>query len=93
MKDLEIPHVSSLDVNNSQLFVIQYCNDLLQALSYVLDLNITKKLKSSAYVTIMTDESTYIVIHHKLCISARIVDPTSLKVSKLIGRVGVYYCK
>ena len=39
------------------------------------------QINASPVVTILTDESTDIVVHHKLCISCRIVDPVSLQPS------------
>ena len=39
------------------------------------------KLKLSPVITIMTDESTDLTVHHKLVITARIVDPVSLSPS------------
>ena len=37
--------------------------------------------KKSPVITILTDESTDIVVHHKLCINVRVVDPLSLNPS------------
>lgn len=48
-----------------------------------IDTEVTKKLQKSPVVTIMTDESTDIVVHHKLCITARIVDPVTLTPSTM----------
>jgi len=51
---------------------------MLGAISTFIDNDITEKLKASPVLTIMTDESTDISVHHKLYISARIVDPVTL---------------
>ena len=50
----------------------------LEAISQCIDMRVTEEVKKSPVVTILTDESTDIVIHHKLCISARVVDPITL---------------
>lgn len=52
--------------------------DFLEAISQSINERITVSLQNSPVITIMTDESTDIVVHHKLCISARIVDPITL---------------
>lgn len=57
--------------------------DILNALSTTLDKAVTEKLHQSPFITILTDESTDICVNHKLCISARIVDPVSLSPSTL----------
>ena len=57
--------------------------DILSAVSDFIDSGVTEQLQKSPTITIMTDESTDIVVHHKLCISARIVSPIDLKPSTL----------
>ena len=82
LKDVGTPNVHSLNVNEkSDYSSYNTAVDLLSALSYVIDVNITKQLQDSPVITILTDESTDFVVHHKVCISARVVDPLTLKPS------------
>ena len=53
-------------------------NELLKVLSDVIDGSITQKMHESPVVTVLTDESTDIVVHHKLAINVRVVDPVTL---------------
>lgn len=84
LKDLNTPNIDKLQVNDR----VDYTSyntalDLLKAVSSVIDKSVTEKVQKSPVVTILTDESTDIVVHHKLCISARVVDPVSLQPSTL----------
>ncbi|XP_062582081.1 uncharacterized protein C17orf113-like [Saccostrea cucullata] len=82
LKDLGVPDIDALDVNKHVDYTsYNTANDLLKSMSNVIDQEITDKLQKSPTVTIMTDESTDIANHHKLCISARVVDPISLQPS------------
>ena len=89
LKELDNPHLDALKVGEN----IDYSSyttacDLLDALSKVIDKTVTAKLKASPVVTIMTDESTDITVHHKLVINARIVDTAiDLCQSQLQGSV------
>ena len=79
---LNVPGLDALKINER----IDYSSyttacDLLTALSNVIDDQISDKLKKSPVITILTDESTDIVVHHKLCINVRVVDPLSLNPS------------
>lgn len=79
LKELAVPDIDYLNVNEG-------CNyssyttavDLLDAISTSIDNKITETIKKSPVLTVMTDESTDIMIHHKLCISARVVNPLTL---------------
>ena len=51
--------------------------EMLEAISISIDTVVTQKLKESPVLTILTDKNTDVSVHHKLCISARIVDPTT----------------
>ncbi len=82
LQELETPNLSSLRIKDS----IDYSSyptalDLLKSISDTLDQNVTDKMKQSPVITLLTDESTDIVVHHKLVINCRIVDPTSLQPS------------
>ena len=84
MKDCKMPYADALNVNSRVNYNSYYTAvDLLTSLSNVIDTNITEKINASPVVTILTDESTDIVVHHKLCISTRIVDPITLQPSTL----------
>ena len=50
----------------------------LDAMSEIIDENITAKMKQSPTITVLCDESTDIVVHHKLAINIRVVNPTTL---------------
>ena len=52
--------------------------DFLKAISDILDKEVTDQVRKFSVLTIMTDESADIVVNHKLCISALVVDPVSL---------------
>jgi hypothetical protein len=78
MKFLKVgtPNFDSLNVNKrADYSSYNTAVDLLTALSDVIDENIIIffKLHESPVLTILTDESTYFIVHHKLCISARVV--------------------
>jgi hypothetical protein len=79
LKEVQTPNVDALVVN-SRVDYMSYNTgvDLLTALSTVIDNTITDKLQKSPAITILTDESTDIIVHHKLCITARVVDPRTL---------------
>ena len=82
LKELENPHLEALKVGEN----IDYSSytsacGFLDALSKAVDNSVNSKLKSSPVITIMTDESTDITVHHKLVISVRVVDPVSLSPS------------
>ena len=84
MKDCKMPHADVLNVNSRVDYDSYYtAMDLLTSFTNVIDTNITEKINASSVVTILTDESTDIVVYHKLCISTRIVDPTTLQPSTL----------
>ncbi|WAR21374.1 ZN862-like protein, partial [Mya arenaria] len=84
LKFLGTPNMAALKVGKN----IDYTSyttacDILSALSDFIDSGVTEKLQQSPTINIMTDESTDIVVHHKLCISARVVDPINLTPSTL----------
>lgn len=79
LKDIGVSDIDSLNVNKRRLFVIQY-NDLLKSISNVINNDTTERLRGSPHLTILTDEGTDIANHHKLSISARIINPVSLQV-------------
>lgn len=84
MKSCETPYLENLKVSDT----IDYSSydtakGLLEALSNVIDTDTTEKMKDSPVITVLTDESTDIIVHHKLCIKVRIVDPLTLHPSTL----------
>ena len=84
MKSCNNPYADLLDVNARVNYNSYYSAvDLLTALSNVIDIHTTERINASPVVTILTDESTDIVVHHKLCISTRIVEPNTLQPSTL----------
>ena len=50
----------------------------MDAISSVIDHQVTSQINESPIVTILADESTDITVRHKLCINMRIVNPTTL---------------
>ena len=91
LKELDNPNLDALKIGEN----IDYSSyttacDLLDALSKVIDKTVAAKLKTSPFVTIMTDESTDITVYQKLVINARIVDTAiDLSRSQLQGSLGV----
>ena len=82
LKHLNTPYVEHLQVNDRVDYTSPYvASEILKSLSKVVDSQITEKINASPVLTILTDESTDIVVHHKLRISCRIVDPVSLQPS------------
>ena len=70
LKELNTPFVEHLKVNDRVDYTSPYiASEILKSLSKVVDTQITEKINASPVVTILTDESTDIVVHHKLCIS------------------------
>ena len=53
----------------------------LKVLSDVIDANLVTKTADSPVITVLTDESTDIVVNHRLTINLRIVSPVELKPS------------
>ena len=74
LKELDNPHLDALKVGSIDYSSYTTACDLLDALSKSIDKTVTAKLKASPVVTIMTDGSRDITVHHKLVINARIVD-------------------
>jgi hypothetical protein len=72
LKKVGTPNLDSLNVNKrADYSSYNTAVDLLTALSDVIDENI--KLHESPVLTILRDESTDFIAHHKLCISGRVV--------------------
>ena len=83
MKSCETPYLENLKVSeNIDYSSYDTAKGLLEALSNVIDKDTSNKMKESPVITILT-ESTDIVVHHKLCINVRVVDPVSLNPSTL----------
>ena len=84
LTDLNVPHIGALQYSD-RIGYRSYDTacEILHAMSTVIDEKIEEKLRASPAITILTDESTDIVIHHKLVISCRIVDPITLAPSTL----------
>ncbi|XP_033742471.1 transmembrane protein C17orf113-like [Pecten maximus] len=83
LKELNTPNLDSLNVCNSTYCSYNTACDLLESISSTIDKDVTKQMKASPVLTIMTDESTDIAVHHKLCVTARIVQPLTMKPSTL----------
>ena len=75
-KKVGTPNLDSLKVNKrADYSSYNTAVDLLTALSDVIDENnFFFKLHESPILTILTDESTDLFVHHKLCISARVIN-------------------
>ena len=43
-------------------------------MSKTIDKSFNERLKQSPAITVLPDESTDIAVHHKLCITARVID-------------------
>ena len=86
LSDLNIRHIGGLCYSD-RIGYRSYDTacEILHAMSTVIDEKIKEKLWASSVITILTDESTDIVIHHKLVISCRIVD--SITIMWMMGEV------
>ena len=58
--------------------------NILDAMSKQIDQEVSKKVKKSPVITIITDESTNIMVQHKLVINCHIIEPTTLVPSTLL---------
>ena len=76
---LNTPHIDDLKVNN-RIGYTSYTTAVehLSSIANVINQKLTKQMSDSPYITILADESTDIVVHQKLCITARILDPLTL---------------
>lgn len=82
LTSLGVPHIEQLHCRDTVDYTSDSsADDFLQVLSDLIDDNISKKMQQSPVLTVFVDESTDIVVHHKLAINVRIVDPTTLKPS------------
>lgn len=80
LKTLKVPDIEHLNINQKTDYSsYNTAVDLATAMSMVIDDAINESIKSSPVLTIMCDESTDIVVHHKLVINCRIVDPLTLE--------------
>ena len=79
LKYLKVPDIDGLSaVKRADYSSYHSAVDLLKAVSDEIDDKVTEQINSSPVITIMCDESTDILVHHKLAINCRIVDPVSL---------------
>ena len=73
---LNVPHIEHLQCGEKTNYSsTTSAHGLLQVLSDIVDESITQKVNESPVITLFTDESTDIVVSHKLAISVRVVDP------------------
>ena len=73
---LNVPHIEHLQCGEKTNYSSKTsAHGLLQVLSDIVDENITQKVNESPVITLFTDESTDIVVNHKLAINVRVVDP------------------
>ncbi|KAK3747890.1 hypothetical protein QZH41_001354 [Actinostola sp. cb2023] len=78
LKELEVPKIECLKVNNRIDYESYYtANELLSAISSQIDEELDKKIEKSPVVTVLADESTDISNTKRMTIHARIVDPTT----------------
>lgn len=82
LADLKVPNIEHLScTEHTDYRSARSANDFLEVLSDMIDEEISLKARQSPVISIMTDESTDIVVHHKLAVSIRTVDPTTLQPS------------
>lgn len=82
LKHLNVPNIEHLQITEKINYSSETsAKDLLTAMSEVIDETITEKVQDAPAITLFTDESTDIVVNHKLAISIRIVDPITLNPS------------
>lgn len=80
LKDIGVSDIDSLNVNKHVDYSSYNTANDLKSISNVINNDTTERLRGSPHLTILTDESTDIANHHKLSISARIINPVSLQV-------------
>ena len=79
LKHLEVPNIQALNVSDHTTYdSYNTATGLLDVLSAVIDENISKQVKDSPVLTVMCDESTDILVHQKLVIQCRVVNPVTL---------------
>ena len=81
---LETPKTDKLKVTETVNYSsYTTATDMLKAINDTIDDDINFQLENSPYITILCDESTDRVVHHKLSVFARVADPTSLRPTTL----------
>ena len=79
LKYLKVPDIDGLSaVKRADYSSYHSAVDLLKSVSDEIDDKVNEQINSSPVITIMCDESTDILIHHKLAINCHIVAPVSL---------------
>lgn len=82
LTELGVPNIEHLQCKDTVDYTSNSSADsFLSVLSDLIDEEISQKVKQSPVVTVFVDESTDIVVHHKLAINVRVVDPLSLQPS------------
>ena len=87
LKELGVPGLGSLNIGDRIDYNSYYtANELLEAISNVLDEKNRTPLKESPYISLFTDESTDIANKKRITMTARIVDPsTSIALSVFLS--------
>ena len=84
LKDVNTPDINLLAVDKRTDYTsYKSAADILLAMSDQINGVVTQQLKYSPVLTILTDESTNIMVHHKMVINCQIVNPTTLEPSTL----------
>ncbi len=79
LRELKVPNIESLYITDKLKYESETsAYGMLEALSNVIDKSLTSKLQNSPTITLLTDESTDIVVNHKLAINVTVVDPLTL---------------
>ena len=80
LKYLNVPNIEHLQIGEKTNYSSQTsAKDLLTAMSDVIDNSISNKTKASPVITLFCDESTDIIVNHKLAINVRVVNPVTLE--------------
>ena len=78
LKELGVPGLGSLNIGDRIDYNSYYtANELLEAISGILDEKNTTRLKESPYISLFADESTDIANKKRMTMTARIVDPST----------------
>ena len=82
LKSLGVPNIEALKHSDTINYSSEKsANGFLEIISDIIDAKLTARVQQSPVITVITDESTDIVVNHRLAINIRIVNPTTLKPS------------
>lgn len=79
LTDLEVPHISHLQLSDKIRYESSYTSTaLLEAINATLEDELKEKLEVSPVVTALADESTDIAVHKRLGLYAQLINPVTM---------------